>query len=127
MAIYYSYFHERLGYKFSLTVERMNAAPQWKDADDFPPLPPRIAMANSEAFLRRLLFSEVGKFSPKFSSCALTLGEGGRWYYVVSWFVPDIEADFDWSTITVPVLLDGSIPEPLRFNYDDRSFIYRHA
>ena len=127
MAHHYSYHCERFGYQFILPIDVERKLPQWLASEAFPPLSPRVAIANSLVLVRQILSPELSTFEPKLSSCALkTTGEyeGGLWYYLVNWFVPDIEPDNDWEEFAVPVLLNGSTPEPLRFRYEDRFSIY---
>jgi hypothetical protein len=74
------------------------------------------------------MLTEAQPFEPSFSQCALRVSseyEGGWWYYIVSWFVPDLEdIAADWSEVSVPVLFDGSTPEPVKFKYDERFNYY---
>jgi hypothetical protein len=127
MALHYSYHCERFGYQFSLPIDLERKLPQWLASEAFPPLSPRIAIANSRLVVRRILRPELSTFEPNLSSCALKTTseyEGGLWYYLISWFVPDVDLELDWSEFSVPVLFDGTTPEPLRFRYEDRFSIY---
>jgi len=127
MALHYSYHGEQFGYQFSLPADLERKLPQWSKSEAFPPLSPRVAIANARIVVQRLLFSELSTFEPNFSSCALKTTseyEGCLWYYVVSWFVPDADIELDWGEFSVPVLFDGTTPEPLRFRYEDRFSIY---
>lgn len=127
MILHYAYWNEYFGYKFSITREALINLPQWSKREAFPPLSPRIAIANSRSVVRDLL-EEVRPFDPRFSSCALKSGsgyEGSSWYYIVSWHVPDLEdVAADWSEFSVPVLFDGSIPAATKFKYEDRFDVY---
>lgn len=130
MILLYSYWGEYFGYKFSLPQEAMLSLPQWSEREAFPPLPPRLAIANAKAVVQDLL-EEVRPFNPGFHACSLQRRseyEGGSWYYVVSWFVPDLEdSAVDWSEFSVPVLFDGSTPKPVKFKYDERLDVYRSS
>ena len=127
MIHHFSYWNEYFGFKFSISGAVIGAAPQWLAHEDFPPLSPRLAIANSRSVVQQLL-QAVGPFEPRFSACALrssTRQEGSWWYYVVSWFVPDLEDPAaDWSEFSVPVVFDGSTPEPAKFRYEDRFDAY---
>jgi len=127
MILYYTNWNEHFGYKFSIDPT-LASVPQWSKYEAFPPLSPRIAIANSRLFVQRLL-TEVQPFDPLFSSVCLTSQsehEVGWWYYVVKWFVPDLEdIAIDWSEFSVPVLFDGTTPVPTKFKYEDRSAVYR--
>ncbi|WP_073213713.1 hypothetical protein [Massilia sp. CF038] len=123
MITHYTYWNEDFGYRFSISPACLKRAPQWLEHAEFPPLSPRIAIANSRIAVQRML-AEVQPFEPKFDACALK-GDGASWHYVVSWFVPDLEdCATDWSAISIPVLFDGSTPDPLKFKYEDRFEVY---
>jgi hypothetical protein len=123
MNIYYAYWNEYFGYKFSITPDIVSRLPQWPEDAAFPPLSPRIAISNSRLAVQRLLV-EVVPFEPRFGACSLV--NRGCWYYIVSWYVPDLEDPaVDWSEFSLPVFFDGSVPEPMKFKYEDRFDVYR--
>ena len=128
MIQYYAYWNEYFGYKFSISEEALKACPSWRNEEEFPPLSPKVAIGNSRPIVKRLL-QEVNPFEPRLSACSLqctTEREVGWWYYLVTWFVPDLEdVAADWSQFSVPVLFDGSTPEPVKFRYEDRFYVYR--
>lgn len=126
---HYAYWSEYCGYQFSISPESFSALPIWSQDEAHPPLSPRLAIANSQLVVNRLL-RDVQPFDPKFSACSLkTRNEYGKdwWYYVVSWFVPEQDLAADWSEFSVPVLFDGSTPEPKKFRYEDRVEVYRRS
>ncbi len=130
MILHYSYWNEYFGYAFNASKEELAKKPQWAKHEAFPPLSPRIAIANAKGAVQRTL-TEVQPFDPTFRACSLQVRseyEGGWWYYVVSFFVPDLEdVGSDWSEFSVPVLFDGTTPEPAKFKYEERFDVYREA
>ncbi|WP_156409951.1 hypothetical protein [Duganella sp. Root198D2] len=56
--------------------------PRWAARDAFPPLSPRVAIANAEAVVKDLL-KEAGSFDPKFSKCSLRKLDEEAWYYEI--------------------------------------------
>lgn len=130
MTIHYAYWNEYFGYKFTISDEDASTLPKWSKQEKFPPLSPRVAIENSKIAIQRIL-QEIEPFEPKFSSCALTIGghdDGEWWYYLVSWYVPDLaDTASDWSEFSIPVLFDGSTPDPIKFKFEDRFDIYRSS
>jgi hypothetical protein len=128
MKTHYSHFGDYFCYKFPLSAEHFNAAPKWRDSDAFPPLSPRVAIAHGTDFIRLLLAPELGEFTPKFSSCALERvagPQGDWWHYMVTCYVPNPDSAADWSAFDVPVMLDGVIPTPKKYPYEERFDMYR--
>ena len=127
MIVYYAYWNEYFGFRFSFPPEAADV-PQWPQSEPFPPLSPRVAIERSRAVVQQLL-QEVHPFDPEFRACSLcnrSEQHEGYWYYIVSWSVPDLEdVRADWSEFAVPVLFDGSTPQPLKFRYEDRFDVYR--
>lgn len=128
MGTLYAYFDNTFAYKFSLRQDVITALPAWRDNKEFPPLSPRAAIAGARTAVRKILAPELGDFEPNLSSCALAIAskfEGTWWYYRVDWFVPSQDVGADWAQFSVPVLFDGSTPEPEKFPYEERFDMYQ--
>ena len=119
----YSYYFEEVVFKFSLDRSQETYSTQWLPGEDFPPLPPRQAIAQSKITLARMLASYPWA-EPTFDACALKKardGDGEWWYYLISWMVWPLECDGgDRGQITVPVLLSGESPPYQVFSWDER-------
>lgn len=120
---FYSYYFEELVFKFSLDRSQEANSVQWLQDEDFPPLPPRQAIALSKITLARMLESYPWA-EPEFDACALTKtrdGDGEWWYYLISWMVWPPECDGgDPCQITVPVMLSGESSRYQVFKWEDR-------
>jgi len=124
----YSYYFEEIGFKFSFSKADGADFPRWTEAEDFPPLPPRAAIAASRLALIEMLNTyPIGE--PGFDACALKQTsdyEGGWWYYDISWFVSSPECDgSDRSQIRVPIMLNGRCPPYEVFKFEDRHNVWK--
>ncbi len=122
----YSYYFEELVFKFSLGESEGADNPPWLDSEDFPPLPPREAVAISRLAVLDML-KAYPYAEPQFESCALkkaSHSSSGWWYYVIDWMVYPPECG-DRSVVRVPVLMNGRVPSYEVFKYEDRSAAWR--
>ena len=128
LSTYFAYWNEDFGYKFTISAEDFRASPTWLESQAFPPLSPRIAIANSRLAVQSIL-QEIQPFEPDFSACTLILGgwdERECWDYLVSWRVPFLDGEPGRrSEISIPVLFNGETPNPLKFKYADRFKVYK--
>ncbi|MYN38638.1 hypothetical protein GTP55_04555 [Duganella sp. FT109W] len=127
MTKFYSYYFEEIGFKFSFDKDDGADCPRWSETEDFPPLPPRAAIATSKAALIEMLSAyPIGE--PQFAACALRRTsdyEGGWWYYDISWFVCPPECDgSDSGEIRVPVMMNGKCPPYAVFKFEDRRNVW---
>lgn len=77
----YSYYFEEIVFKFSFGNNDGADSPRWSETEDFPPLPPRAAIAAAKtAIIEMLNAYPIGE--PRFDACALKRtsdyeGDGG--------------------------------------------------
>ncbi|WP_162997733.1 hypothetical protein [Pseudomonas sp. LTJR-52] len=122
----YSYYFEELVFKFTFDLKDGAGSPEWRESEEFPPLPPRLAITASRVAILEMLRA-YPYAEPEFHSCALKRAsefEGAWWYYEIDWMVwpPD---EGDRSGVNVPVMLNGQIPSYEVFKYEDRASAWR--
>lgn len=118
----YTYYCDELLFKFVLDPSNEVDIPLWLESEDYPPLPPRKAVAASYEVILSMLVDHPYS-EPKLYSIELVKmhEEGdGWWFYNVNWLVWPSTSGADRCTMNVPVMLNGKCPAYEVFAYKDR-------